>query len=528
MKKSHLKTLALLVSVALLGGLALAPRTAVSKSPTATVTQEKPVAAPKQAEKSDKEAPSDLADRIKTLEERERAGYMLALEGQRKIIDWWFAYLAAVTAILALSGVLIPYFMSRRDKEQIKEDKAHIQAELEKAKTLTAEILAHTKQAKDGVESVQQQVAKFKDFSSGAETSIEEKTKTAQSAQSVKENPEATEKDKLLARAVAASQFESATREQALEAFDLWKALCMLNPSDARAQFNAGYWAQRLYSIAGPNDRSRWHSATCTHYQRALSIQPDMHMAAYNWGNALNAEAKALARSDLPAARDLWQQAGHQYERALTIKPDKHEAANNWGAALNHEANALVGSDLPAARALWQQAGHQYERALNIKPDKHEATTNWGIALGTEANALAPSDLIAARALWQLAGHKCELALSMQPDMHDAVHTQGVALSNEAKALKSTDLNAANALLEKAKTLLTRHSAQSEGAAAAVAYLLACVYALQGNCLDALAQLNICIDAKTLPNHWREDGDFDLIRERPEFQAWVAKHFPGA
>ena len=49
----------------------------------------------------------DVKDRIKELEDRGRQDYALVLEGQRKTMDWWFSFLAVLTAIMAIFGGLI-------------------------------------------------------------------------------------------------------------------------------------------------------------------------------------------------------------------------------------------------------------------------------------------------------------------------------------------------------------------------------------------------------------------------------------
>jgi tetratricopeptide (TPR) repeat protein len=73
--------------------------------------------------------------------------------------------------------------------------------------------------------------------------------------------------------------------------------------------------------------------------------------------------------TDLAEARRLWAAAAERYAQALAIKPDKHEAAYNWGNALDAEARAVAPTDLAEARRLWAAAAERYAQALAIKPD---------------------------------------------------------------------------------------------------------------------------------------------------------------
>ena len=272
-----------------------------------------------------------------------------------------------------------------------------------------------------------------------------------------------------------------------------------------------------------PAARELWHQAG-ERYAQALAIKPDLHEAVSNWGVALNVEARALAPSDLPAARELWRQAGERYAQALAIKPDKHQAASNWGIGLYAEARALAPSDLPAARELWHQAGERYAQALAIKPDLHEAASNWGIALDAEARALAPSDLPAARELWRQAGERYAQALAIKPDLYGAAYNCGGVYLNQYHAVKTLDPAAGNALLASAEQLLRQAESIKPGGGA---YNLACVAALRGRVGECIEWLETCQRHDTLESreHIRVDRDFDDIRDTPEFAAWWRQSF---
>ena len=311
------------------------------------------------------------------------------------------------------------------------------------------------------------------------------------------------------------------------QAGECYAQALVIKPDKHDAAYNWGNAlddeAQALAASDLPGARALWQQAG-ERYAKALAIKPDLHEAAYNWGCALSQEAQALPASDLPAARVLWQQAGERYAQALAIKPDKHEAANNWGRALVQEAQAVAASDLPAARALWQQAGERYAQALAIKPDRHDAANNWGLALYHEAQALAASDLPAARVRWQQAGERYAQALAIKPDMHDAANNWGIALLHEYHAIQHTQPDKAAALLSQAEALLLQAEAGQLGLAA---YNLACVAALQHHPADAIRWLRTCQTHGTLPteDHLRTDADLDPIRNTPEFTTWWAESF---
>lgn len=277
--------------------------------------------------------------------------------------------------------------------------------------------------------------------------------------------------------------------------------------------------------------RALWKAAG-EKYAQALSIKPEMHEAAINWGAALAEEAQALKDQDLPAARALWKAAVEKYAQALLVLEDD-EAAYNWGNALLDEAKALKDQDLPTARVLLQEAGRKYAQALEIKKDFHEAAYNWGSALDEEAKAVKDQDLPAARALWQEAGRKYAQVLEINNDIYEAANNWSIVLLHEYQALRKTgnteDAHAAVQCLAQAHALLEKHAAVSEAGKAYVAYNLACIYSLQGHFNDALAQLEISRQAaKNFPDsdHLSDDDDLALLRATPEYKSWFDQHFP--
>jgi len=307
----------------------------------------------------------EFKNRLTQLEEKERENHTLVLEGQRKTICWWFVFLAVLTAVLVVFGALVPFLRSRKDKELI-------QQMLTEAREAIHIIKEHHAAAGRTVEEIKHQLDEARkiaeNFRSDEAVGGVNVQKTKEAVATIQKDPKADFKLKLRAEAIAASQDGKAEK-----AYALWRALAELDPDDSSAQFNTGHWAHCLGEKSRGGDALGRLRQAGRHYQQALTIKPDKHEAALNWGVVLANEAQALAASDLAAARALWQRAGEKYQQALTIKPDKYDAALNWGVALADEAQALAASDLPAARALWQQAGEKYQQALTIKPDDESA-----------------------------------------------------------------------------------------------------------------------------------------------------------
>lgn len=467
----------------------------------------------------------EIRERIRSLEELTRQNYSLELEGQRKKVDWWLTFLGIMLAGLAIFvtvvGIAIPYVIARKNKEIFDLDKKIIESDKAQTRQLLEEVKGMKTEAEDSMVEIHRHEEEAKaaketivNFQSG--TPGASSKEIAKAVENIEQDKMADHLLKLRAEAVAASNSESAEK-----AYKLWAALAELAIDDASAQFNAGYWAGMLSLKAVGADKMHWLHLAGQHSARALSIDPQLHIAANNWGSALAEEAMALATTDLAAARSLWQQAGVQYQEALRIKPDNHDAANNWGGALDDEAKVLATTDLAAARSLWQQAGVQYQQALRIKPDYHEATNNWGVALAAEAKALATNDLSAARSLWQQAGAQYQEALRIKPDKHEAANNWGSAMLYEAGVIASIDAEASQELLGQAEQLLLAHVAAAPNV---VSYNLACVYGRRGDVTQCLHWLAISHAHKELPDceHLRQDKDLNAVRNAPEFIEWFS------
>lgn len=296
----------------------------------------------------------ELKDRVKELEAKERQNYAIELEGQRKKVDWWLSFLGIMLAGLAIfttvAGIAIPYVIARKnkeifdldkkaieqDKKAIEQDRTQVRIWLDEIENLKHKANADTKTIGQSLDIV----------NSSLSATSEDAQKTARRTAS----DETADPLLLLhAKAVEASRPESAQA-----AYTLWATLTELDAQDANAMFNAGYWAYILSEQTQGDEKLRWLKRAQSHYALALTLKPDMHEVANNWGVTLNNEAKLLAATNLAAARALWLQAGEKYQWALSIKSDKHEAAINWGGALITEAS--TNKDVTRSQQLLSQA----------------------------------------------------------------------------------------------------------------------------------------------------------------------------
>jgi len=286
------------------------------------------------------------------LESRQSELEKRVLEAERKSIDWWFAALAVITTIVATLGALLPYLMGRKDKELL-------QSELQNARDLVASIKETKAQGEAYVDGLKTYVSGDKEQTTAATSQFR------QEANKVAADPKASPIDKLYAQAVLASEVKNPTLEEANRASELWKALSLLDPSNANAAFNHAYWLQEKVRQSKKAPSDDW-SAVYAAYERVLSIEPEHCEALYNWGIALDQDATALSdKGDLTAAQAKWLEAVDKFAKALDIKKDMYDAANNWSASLLYEAQALRKLDPPDENTAQQrvaQATHLLEQ----------------------------------------------------------------------------------------------------------------------------------------------------------------------
>jgi len=299
-----------------------------------------------------KNASDELKANNKDLQDRVKSQESALLEAQRKTVDWWFSAigvgLTLIGAVVAVGGVLLPLYWQRSERSRLKEAQAEFERMKQAADQALQSLQTHEQTGKESLEKIKNAQERAKKFHSGqvrdGANHEDEMTSNAEMQQAVRVLANASPIDKLRAQAIKASQGEKQDEEQAKRAYDLWHALAVIDPGDENAHFNAGYWAQELYRQVESRRKVYWIEAAREHYKRALHIKGDMHGAANNWGNALNAEAIELAKTDLSEARRLWADSYEKYAQALRMNMDDHEVVNNWANACSNEFHALYDS----------------------------------------------------------------------------------------------------------------------------------------------------------------------------------------
>jgi len=457
-----------------------------------------------------------LDDTDKSQKDQLEKQQIALLEMQRKSVDWWLTAIGLMLTVFGIVVALVGFWLPREHRARLKVDRAELDVMLKESRESIATMRKHEQTAADAVASAKVDANKTEELRKKAESYMLESSDTKspqsnreaiESARQLEALPQATDTDRLRAKAILVGEQALAKSDHASaeKAYTLWAALVELNASDHSAHFNAGYWAHVLRDMASDIQRTHWFEKTERHYSEALRVRPNMHEAANNLGGALDNQARTDVKAGHPdTARNLWSQAAEKYALALKIKPDKHEAAYNWGSALGAQAQAEAA------------AGDAY---------------NWGSALGAQAQAeAAAGELDTARALWSQAAEKYALALKIKSDDHDAANSWGATLLQHASAeAKAGEAEAVHRLLASSRKLFADQVAKYPKAATVLAYNWACVYGLQGKAAPCVAQLEIARKGKTLPSktHLEEDSDLRPIRDSSEFVAWWQQHFGG-
>ena len=147
----------------------------------------------------------------------------------------------------------------------------------------------------------------------------------------------------------------------------------------------------------------------------------DTYSALLQSGNALVAQAQAVATQDFAAARALWRQAGDFFLRAHETDPQQHTAAFRLGQAWIAEAHALQKEGSEDAVALWRKAAIQCEVAFALDP-QHAAT-----AMHVASAYAWAQDPESAQAWAQIARH-----LAQVPPADSTDNTEGAEESESA------------------------------------------------------------------------------------------------
>ena len=107
-----------------------------------------------------------------------------------------------------------------------------------------------------------------------------------------------------------------------------------------------------------------WHMADTDKSSDAQAYA--QHLSA---GNALVAQAQALATTNFEKARELWQAAGREFYLAHRADMDEAEAAFRLAQAWMAEAHALYKEESPNAAVMWANAAAQSELAFDLEPE---------------------------------------------------------------------------------------------------------------------------------------------------------------
>lgn len=331
----------------------MSPQLPVSSSLSAPRASAEPTRTTTALENQDAGAAvQEMGERIKILEERERQSYLVVLEGQRKTMDWWFAFLSILTTVIGVSGALLPYLMVRKAKEQLQQD-------LAAAGELVEAMKGHAAQAKKITE-------ELASYQSDAPQTADQIQDTKETAKAILADAKATSIDKLRAKAVLASAIQKPNDTQRQNAFELWSAVALVDSDDASVQCNAGYWAQKMFESTSSAARSHWFEVLKKHYFKALEIDPNTTRALNNLAAAFDIQAQIVQEKDPQAAHLLWQQANANYEQSLQIDPSMHYAASSCGALLLRQSHARQATHPEEAQVLLNKARVLLEKHRSV------------------------------------------------------------------------------------------------------------------------------------------------------------------
>jgi tetratricopeptide (TPR) repeat protein len=290
-------------------------------------------------------------------------------------------------------------------------------------------------------------------------------------------------------------------------------------------------------------------------FAMALKLKPESIEARNNWAMALADQAKT--KMGLEAER-LLEEAKRELSVALSTNPKYPEVLNNLGIVFMEQAKAKVG--LESARLL-EEAELKFAETLRMKPDYPAAIYNSACALVFRAKAKQQEE--ESDRLFEGAGRKFAEVLILNPEYTIALNDWGVVLMEQARNRKGRDaellfeqaaakfaealrLNPENCgllinwsaalihqaaltggvveahnLLEQAREKSLQAEKIRKGSGA---YNLACIEARLERTREAILWLQTAVSAGANPitqSSLAAEKDFDAIRDRPEFVAFV-------
>lgn len=229
------------------------------------------------------------------------------------------------------------------------------------------------------------------------------------------------------------------------EAIDKFKQAVDIDPEDHLALYNWGLLLQRKFEQGHPSATTVALDNAIDKYRRALDIKSDFPEALYNWGNALLTTAKS---APLDARDDFLKKAVDRFRRAIELQPNKVEAFENWGEALFQMS--LTRSD-EEANQLLDEAVEKYRYAHKINTNNPRVLYNWGVALTRKAQHFSGSEAIS---LLDEAIDKYSRAVELKPDKAKALNNWGMALNDKAKYIENE--SKARRVREEAETKFER------------------------------------------------------------------------
>lgn len=362
--------LALVLAVA--GHAADGPDRAQASAVAASVTEVAKV------QQTQEQVLRDLGDRVKSQE-------AAVLEIGRKQVDWWIGFVGLVIGFLGLFSVIIPLIAYRSEKEKIQQDVKHV----ESIKSEVDKLASHARGVVKVIEGYRERLigsssvgvlSANREAGEGGERQYEDGSYFSGdpeisriAATKVLSDKDASDEEKLLARAVLASLIDNPNSEQQLHAYELWEALTEWSASDGFAHVNAGERASVLAEKKIPRREGKtWLDTAIRHFEQAIQHRVPQPWGAYsNLGNCLARKASECVSSNETLGFELIEQAEAKYRLAVALKPDyevaewnSHVAANNFAlAVLKAFATTAQLKDIPALNvAALQRAVRLLER----------------------------------------------------------------------------------------------------------------------------------------------------------------------
>lgn len=244
------------------------------------------------------------------------------------------------------------------------------------------------------------------------------------------------------------------------------------------------------------------------YYKKALDIEPDNHIAYYNWGTSLVGLANSKTGNE---AETLYKQALNKYKKAIEIKPNYNAALANLGSVLGIKALTKTGVE---AEDFFEQAFEKFKKAIEIKSDDHIALSNWGVYLDNKANTKTGQE---ADNLYFQAFEKFQRAIEIQPNYHIAYNNWGVSLKKLAITKKGKEAEILfNQAIEKCEKAI-KYGGNS--------YNLTRIYALKQDKENALIYLEKSLKNNDIGvDHVSKDSDWDNYKKDKDFKALLEKY----